>query len=435
MNLDEMLCTLGEAEMRDALAPFWDEAQRDCPPAAYAARFLTPEAIAESWRTGRFFTPDPPAELPGMARRIRGTPALLALAAYAHWRLFEGPRKPGQAGWPTLESFLGEDAGLFYLVVALGFIPSIQAYHRRLGLPSSVMEGTGLQIARYCDNYRRGRGRLGIYINQMSWLACYMPPSLYFRIGRFEYRKYLFCYPVRVFRRHSDHTTVALAMNDLHFTPEGDHCLTDMPEPEGSWRPVFEVTEQATRGTPITPWGRAVRQVVELPHDEWECVLKPGDPILDMHIPSGGQMTPEAAESSMREAYHFFNTHFPKPHVRAIASYSWIFSNQIEECLPPEANLAQLQRRLHLLPCASQANSGLWFVFLQDGGFDPATARRDTSLQRAILDYLSRTGRPWQVNTMFVLGEDLEHLEAGIYRRQWPPSGLGLEAAPSQERL
>lgn len=425
MNLDDMLAVLGEPASREAFASFWDEARCACPPATYAARHLAPEAIGAAWRAGRFFTPDPPAELLGMARRIRETPALLALAAYAHWRLFDGPRQPSQAGWPALGACLGDDAELFYLVVALGFIPSVQAYHRRLDLPASVMEGTGLQVARYCDNFRRGRGRLGLYLNQFGWLANYMPPNLYFRIGRFEYRKRTFQYPAHIFRRRSDQATVALSLGDLPFTAEGDRCLSDTPEPPGSWRSVFEETAQATRGTPVTPWGRAGREPVRLPRDEWECVLKPGDPILDMHIPGGGQMTPAAAESSMREAFHFFNTRFPEPPVKAVVSCSWIFSNQIEACLPPEANLAQLARRLYLLPSPSHANSGLWFVFLQDGGFNPATARRDTSLQRALLDYLSRTGTPWHVNAMFVLGADLEALGPDTYRRRWPPAGLG----------
>ena len=425
MNLDEVLSALGEADRREAFAAFWDESRRACPPEAYAERFLAPAAIADAWRAGRFFAPDPPAELLDMARRICGTPALLALAAYAHWRLFEGPRQPVQDDWPTLGASLGDDAELFYLVVALGFIPSVKSYHQRLNLPAPVMKDTVLQVARYCDNCLRGRGRLGIYLNQLGWLANYMSPNLYFRIGRFEFWKRIFRYPVYVFRRRSDQATVALSLGGLSFTAAGDRCLAGEPEPPGHWRSVYEETDQATLGTPVTPWGRAGREPVRLPREEWACVLKSGDTILEMHIPNGGQMTPSAAESSMREAFHFFNTRFPEPPVRGIASCSWIFSNQIEECLPPEANLAQLVRRLYLLPSPSHANSGLWFVFLQDGGFNPATARRDTSLQRAILDYLSRTGTPWHVNAMFVLGSDLETLGPDTYRRRWPPTGLG----------
>ena len=426
MNLDDVLSTLGEQAQREFLADFWDAALRANPPGSYAGRHLATESIGEAWRAGQFFTPDPPAELLAMARRIRETPALLALAAFAHWRLFEGPRQPAPGGWPTLRACLGEDAACFYLVVALGFIPSVQAYHRRLGLPASVCEATVQQVARYCDNHRRGRGRIGVFVNQFGWLSNYLPPNLYFRIGRFEFWKRTFQHPARVFRRRADGATVALSSGGLSFTAGGDRCLTGAPEPPGSWTSVYEETDRAYAGTPVTPWGRAVREPVRLPRDAWTCVLKPGDPILDMHIPSGGQMTPEAAVDSLKEAFRFFNARFPDPPVTAIASCSWIFSNQIEACLPPEANLAQLLRRLYLLPCASGANNGLWFVFLQDGGFNPATARRDTSLQRAILDYLARSANPWHTNAMFILGADLDTPGTDTYRHGWPPAGLDL---------
>ncbi len=426
MNLDDVLSTLGEQAQREFLADFWDEALRTTPPASYAGHFLATESIGAAWRAGRFFAPDTPLELLAMARRIRETPALLALAAFAHWRLFEGPRQPAQWVWPTLRAFLGDDAGIFYLVVALGFMPSIQAYHRRLGLPASVSEATVQQVARYCDNHRRGRGRIGVYIKQFSWLANYMPPNLYFRIGRFEFWKRPFQLSARVFRRRSDGATVALSPGGLSFTADGNRCLTGMPEPPGSWTSIYEETDQAFTGTLVTPWGRGVRGQARLPREAWICVLRPGDPILDMHIPNGGQMTPEAAADSLREAFRFFNARFPDPPVTAIASCSWIFSNQIDECLPPEANLAQLIRRLYLLPCASGANNGLWHVFLQDDGFNPATARRDTSLQRAILDYLARSANPWHSNAMFILGADLDTPGTDTYRHGWPPAGLDL---------
>jgi len=41
------------------------------------------------------------------------------------------------------------------------------------------------------------------------------------------------------------------------------------------------------------------------------------------------------------------------------------------------------------VPAPCRPNDGLWFVFLQTR-FDPATAPRETSLQRAVLDYLGK---------------------------------------------
>jgi len=427
MNLDQLLAAIKESDLHEHISDFWDIAQRECPPEAYATRYLTLDAIQQAWSDGQFFTQDAPDELIEMAQRIRSTPELLALAAYSHWRQFEGPpEQPPKRQWPELRNCLGCEAELFYLIVALGFIPSVQAYHQSLNLPSAITQGTGLQVARYCDNYRRGRGRLGIYIRQFGWLGNYMPPNLYFRIGRFEYWKRTFKQPVCVFRRRSDGATLALSQGDLVFTPAGDRCLTGAPPRPGSWISSYTESETAFTGNPLSPSGRACREPVQLPRDAWTCVLKPGDPVLDMHIPAGGGMSPEVATASLQEAYSFFNTFFPEPRVQAVASASWMFSNQLEACLPPTANLVQLLRKLYLLPHASSPNAGLWFVFLQDGGFNPDTAPRDTSLQRAILDTLAQTQEPWHVNGMFILCDDLDSPNSETYRHNWPPQGLGL---------
>ncbi|MDH7571898.1 MAG: hypothetical protein QHJ73_20145, partial [Armatimonadota bacterium] len=68
---------------------------------------------------------------------------------------------------------------------------------------------------------------------------------------------------------------------------------------------------------------------------------------------------------------------------------------------------------------------GLWFLFFQDQ-FDPATAPRETSVQRAVLQFLE-AGNIWRGGGMFYLTDDLEHFGTQYYRRRWPPAGLGLE--------
>jgi len=131
--------------------------------------FLQHEQIHAAWEYGSF---DEPllAEVLRMADRIAGDPALLPLAWYACWRIFEGPRET-QWTWPELRAYLGDDAGLFYLVVSLAFIPSVRAYHATLRIPEPITRDTCRQIACFLGNYRRGHnGRCGIYTtNVPGW--------------------------------------------------------------------------------------------------------------------------------------------------------------------------------------------------------------------------------------------------------------------------
>jgi hypothetical protein len=94
-----------------------------------------------------------------------------------------------------------------------------------------------------------------------------------------------------------------------------------------------------------------------------------------------------------------------------------MFNTQLEEILPPEANLVRFMREVYLFPVPSSGNDGLWFLFLQEH-FDPKTAPRQTSLQRAVLEYLAK-GHRWRGGGMFYLLEDLQHFGTQHYRKNW----------------
>lgn len=423
MNLDTVLATLQETPLREHFAQRWDAALASLPTERPA--FLQPDVIRRAWADGGFDFPMPP-EVLAMADRIAADPALLPLAWYCHWRLFTGPRDGIQWAWPELRTHLGESANLFYLVVALGFIPAIHAYHATLNVPAQVTRDTCRQVACFVLNHRRGHGgRVGVYRNQFGWLANYMPPTLLLRVGRFEFWRRAYEGDYRVFRRLADGATVALAPNGARFTAAGDRCFDPaQPEPPGSWLSSSAETADAFIGNPVAPDGCALRTTVHLPRNAWTCALQPGDTVLDMHIPSGGSMTPDACAQSFHEAEALFRTHFPGARARAIACSSWMLSNQLEACLPPHANLVRLIQELYLVPAPSLPNAGLWFVFLQDQ-IDPATVPRETSLQRAIAGYIEK-GAPWHVGGMFLLCDDIPRIGTQPYRRNWPPTGIGV---------
>jgi len=130
-------------------------------------------------------------------------------------------------------------------------------------------------------------------------------------------------------------------------------------------------------------------------------------------------MTPARTASSMKGAVAFFRRFFPDRPFVGIASRSWIFNTQLQQILPPTANLVMYQRELYLFPIPSSPSGGLYFIFCQEE-IDWASAPRDTSLQRAVADFIS-AGNTWRVGGMFVLNEDMEHVGAQYYQSRWPP--------------
>jgi hypothetical protein len=358
-----------------------------------------------------------------VAATVRADPALCHLAWHCYWRVFLSAEPCPPNGWPEPSVLLGEDAGLFYLLVAFAFVPLMRQRHRQWGFPENVTRETARQVRCYCeDTYRRGHdGRHGIYLGQLGWLRHYTRER-YVRLGRLEF--WLGANPYRLeVLRHRQHTArvVALAAHGTRFAEDGTiyRDPQDYREGEG-WTATIERDDRTVAGLLLDPNGRGTRRRVVLRTDEWTDALRPGDPVLMLHIPSGGGLTPEACRDSFAEAAAFFPRLFPAEVPRAIVCVSWIFSPQLQEIFPPTANLCSFQRNLFLFPVASGPWDGLWFVFLTQGPLDLDAAPAETSLQRGILDYL-RQGHRWRQAGMFFLLADLAKYGSEPYRSQWPP--------------
>ncbi|NLC58167.1 MAG: DUF5596 domain-containing protein [Armatimonadetes bacterium] len=418
MRLEEVLARLEIPEAEEAFRPHWEDSL-----ARLGERipfFLEPEQV----RAGRDWCGLDPAtepELLAVARRAADDPALRCFAWHCYRLLYEHDQWPGSA--PLLEGVLGESACVLYLLITMGMVPRVRALHQHLGVPEEVTRETLSQVACVAGNYhRQSGGRLGVTPNTLSWMR-YYPAGRLFRIGRFEYKIEPYWGGVEAYRHRETGAVVALALAGTRFDREGyvDGTGGKPPCPEG-WTATLEHEEDAVIGYPICPRGMAERRRVRLPLAEWECVLKKGDLVLDMHIPAGGGMTPERCTDSLRRGTEFFRRYFPDQPFQAIVCWSWLYNTQLEEILGPEANLVKHQRELYLYPVASGRHDGLWFIFLRNP-LDLATAPRQTSLQRAILAHLE-AGNYWRCGGFFFLTEHLDRLGTQYYRSHWPPACL-----------
>lgn len=129
-----------------------------------------------------------------------------------------------------------------------------------------------------------------------------------------------------------------------------------------------------------------------------ECGLAAGAPVLGVHIPESGPMSPEACDESFRLARTFFPRYFPEQSFRVATCGSWLLDDQLEEYLPATSNIVRFQKRFHLLPEARDGDRDIfWFVF--DRPPDALdTLEPCSTLRRAILSHV-RSGRHWRVRS------------------------------------
>jgi hypothetical protein len=423
VHLQRLLDDLMIPEAAELLAPYWDDSEATFP--AGGPRFLEPASVAAC----RAYTDLPDEVEPVLqetARRVRESSALSRLAWHCYRLLFMHPEYPGgQIGrWPGLGASLGELADSFYILIALQVVPLTQAIHREQGVPEEVTRACCSHFDEAITSYRNVHGSgWGYPLSTIYWLRNYTAGEL-FTLGRMEYMVRPFSGQVEVYRHCSTGEVVALARDRTRFAADGYIEAEPGPEALEQGRTArLEVGEEAVVGCPIAPTGVALRREVRLPLAQWRRVLGAGDPVLDTHIPAGGGMTLERCLDTMRQAVEFFPRYFPERPFVGFACGSWILNPELAQIYSPTSNMVLWQRELYLFPIPSGRRAGLFFVFGKDE-IDPATAPRDTSLRRALLEHLEQGGR-LIAGGMFLLTDDLDRFGSQPYLSGWPPSVLG----------
>ena len=420
MRLEDALRDLEIGDALDLFAPHWEESAASMPPSGPS--FLEPDEFTAS----REFL-DLPEEADELlltaARCVRETPALLHLAWHCYRLLFEHHSYPGGriAQWPSLDKHLPGMSGAFYLLIALGVVPLTRSVHRARGIPESIARHSLMDFHEQTDLYRHKHGGAwGVLLKILYWLRNHTTGVL-FGLGRLEYMVKPFRGRLQAFRHRETGEVLALAEDGVWFDDQG-HAATGNAASEG-WTSRLAVDDETVTGSPVSPFGVAVRQEVVLPRAAWRRVLAPGDPVLEVHIAAGGGMTPERCKESMRQALDFFPRYFPERPFVGFTCTSWILNPDLAEFYRPSSNMVLWQRELYLFPWSSHGKAGLFSLFGEDE-IDLATAPRDTSLRRAVLDHLA-AGRPLRNGGMFLLKEDFQHFGSQHYRQHWPPQALG----------
>ena len=215
------------------------------------------------------------------------------------------------------------------------------------------------------------------------------------------------------------HRVAALAEDGLNFRDDGQFASADGgAQREGAWRSRFIASEAELQGNPLCPLGHVLRPPVTLNPAVWHEILRPGDPVMTVHIAATGPLDQEACGASFQQAVAFFADHFPDWPYRAFTCESWLLDPQLERLTPGPSKILAFLREwfLHPLENASEAQT-LERVFSRLDGQRPdlAAAPGQSSLQRAMLSAMAAGGR-FRSGGGVLFPDDLDW-ENQIYRR------------------
>lgn len=241
-----------------------------------------------------------------------------------------------------LEQALGEDADCYLAYVyGLGF-PRLAAIYRRHGYPRQVLADTLSDFDLRAKNYRdQHGGRAGI--DDYRWLTRHMTATV-FRLGRLQFVfSKPFVYGTRIYRKLRDGSLTAVAEGGLAVDGQGFAAA------EGEFVTELEESTEFAGGMVtanlIGPDGSILDRKVRLPAGEYVCMIRDGEPVIDIHIPAdGSRMSPQDAALSLRMAWAFAQRYFPEIRFHGFVCSSWLLSTEVEEILPEDANLVRFSR-------------------------------------------------------------------------------------------
>lgn len=118
-------------------------------------------------------------------------------------------------------------------------------------------------------------------------------------------------------------------------------------------------------------------------------VVKPGDTVINFHIPSSGiPLTDEVRFASYKKAHEFYKDLFPDGKT-VFACGSWLLYPRHREFLPEKSNILRFLDDFEIVAWAEKDDfHDAWRVFGKYAGKPVEELPRDTSLRRAYSDWL-----------------------------------------------
>ena len=127
-------------------------------------------------------------------------------------------------------------------------------------------------------------------------------------------------------------------------------------------------------------------------HDIPGTNVRQGDPVVEIHIPNTGPLTPEECDKSIAMAKEFFPKYFPEFSWNVFTCHSWLLDDTLEHLLPAHSNILKFQKRFTIVE-KNRSDDLLGFVFRWQTSRGQVKNRvADSSLAQAVKAHIRKNG-------------------------------------------
>ena len=157
-------------------------------------------------------------------------------------------------------------------------------------------------------------------------------------------------------------------------------------------------------------YGHAVRQCIvsreyaTFPKSSWECICRPGDQCLGMHIPKQTDITSEAVMRAVASARMILKERYPEFACCGVFCSSWLLAPILGKILGPESRITKFQEMYVRYPQGGGGKAGFVRTFGVQTD-DYASLPENTRLQRGLKQHYMNGGHVFGYAGLIVLND------------------------------
>lgn len=291
---------------------------------------------------------------------------------------------------PAPDGTLARDS--LALLVILQQVPAAYDRYRKKGFSHEVaIESLGaIPVSQIAFKVRFDRFALDSegYI----WMQ-YFTEAKIFRYHSLNFQTYKLGNSIIVLRnRKSGEFCVVMFSGRFHRTGRALGAAGFNDE-EGAFDADFQETEEGFYGH-VAADALASPTLSFFSKNDWECALRPGDNVVNLHIPRGCDLSTEAVKESLKEGMKIARSIYPELDLRGAVCYSWLLDPLLEKLLGKESKIAKFIGLFSTFPLRSNGTSVIARVFPGcAGGRVPLEKYpEDSTLQRNLKRHMMNGG-------------------------------------------
>lgn len=271
---------------------------------------------------------------------------------------------------------------LLPLYILLPQIPMGIASYQRRGFSEA-------EIAELMKGYASGirivqdqTGMPGINWLYYYWLTLYAKAMIFNTEGlQFELR-YAPDAAIYLKNKTDDQILMLATCGTYHRTGIQPLGSAGYEDSEGAFKADFAEDKTAYYGHAIVDSRVELERKSYLKAD-WECVLRPADQCLSLHIPKNADISPENMERAVASARKIVKERYPEHTGMSVFGSSWILDPKLKEILGEQSKISQLINMFHKYPQKCGGTGVFGYVFPKNYE-SLETLPENTSLQRKL---------------------------------------------------